>query len=133
MKKILCFAVALALFLCGCGGDVSQCGRTRGPSEQYNQREIDLAMDVVEKHFRREFGGCTLLVMKFFESENGEKAAQWAANCGTDEAIVILGDFSVDEDYKKGNLEPGETYRNFRWVLTRNEGEEWVLQICGYV
>lgn len=132
MKKILCFALLLCLLLCGCGGNVSQVERVRDPSSIYNQREIDLAMDEVERFFRKEFAGCTLEELTYDDGFSAERAKAWGAQYSEDEVIVLLSVFSVDNSGRAAGLNPNETYRNYQWILTRSDGGDWTLRSWGY-
>ena len=135
MKKI---KVLLSLMLClllltACGGgDVRGAGRQMGESAPFSRAEIAHAMDQVEDHFRKEFDGCKLLNLRYDEEKTRAEAEEWAAQYGADEAIVLLSDFEVDSSGGDGSLNPDSTYRNWKWVLTRNEKGAWELKTWGY-
>ena len=136
MKKIkMWLSLVLCLVLltaCG-GGDVRGAGRQMGESERYSKAEIARAMDQAEEHFRKEFDGCKLLNLRYDEEKTLAEAEEWAAQYGADEAIVLLSDFEVDSSGGDGSLNPDSTYRNWKWVLTRNEKGAWELKTWGYV
>ena len=132
MKRVLSMVLLLCILFCGCGGDVSQCVRTRDPSQQYNQREIDLAMDEVETYFRKEFSGCVLEELIYDDEFSSDRAPGWAKQYGEEEAIVILSVFSVDGSGGDGSLTPNSTYRNYQWILTRSGNGGWELRNWGY-
>ena len=132
MKRVLSMVLLLCILLCGCGGDVRHAERTRDPSERYNQKEIDRAMDVVERFFRKEFAGCVLEELIYDNGFSEDRAPGWEKQYGEEEAIVILSVFSVDGSGGDGSLTPNSTYRNYQWILTRSGNGEWELRTWGY-
>lgn len=128
LSLLLC---VLLLSACG-GGDVSGAGRQVGNSELYAKGEIARAMDAAEKHFKAEFDGCKLLNLRYDEDKTRAEAAEWAVQYEADEAIVLLSDFEVDSSGSDGSLNPNDTYRNWKWVLTRSEKGAWELRTWGY-
>ena len=135
MKKIkVLLSLVLCLMLltaCG-GGDVRGAGRQMGESARFSRAEIAHAMDQAEDHFRKEFDGCKLLNLRYDEEKTYAEAEEWAAQYGADEAIVLYSDFEVDSSGGDGSLNPDSTYRNWKWVLTRNEKGAWELKTWGY-
>ena len=133
MKKIKVFlSLVLCLVLltaCG-GGDVSEVGRSIGTCELYSVHQIEDAMDEVEKFFQAEFDGCKLLRLSYDEKQTLEEAKGWTEQCGA-EAIVLYSDFSVDEFGGDGSLNPGDTYRNWKWILKQTP-VGWKLETWGY-
>ena len=136
MKKLTAFMSSLlliALILTGCfGGDVSGVKRIVGDSEIYGGGEIRMAMEKVITLFDREFDGCTLLELEYSEAISGKSGPEWAQQYGADEAIVLYSVFDVDASGGDGSLNPNSTYSNWQWILTRNEGKDWVLRTWGY-
>ena len=131
--KVLLSLVLCLVFLTACGGgDISEAGRQMGESARYAKAEISRAMDQVEDHFRNEFDGCKLLNLRYDEEKTRAEAEEWAAQYGAVEAIVLLSDFEVDSSGGDGSLNPDSTYRNWKWVLTRNEKGAWELKTWGY-
>ena len=135
MKKIkVLLSLALCLVLlsaCG-GGDTSLVGRRIGQCELFSEWQIADAMDEVEKYFHAEFDGCKLLRLEYDEQKTQAEAREWAALYGAEEALVLYSDFSVDASGGDGSLNPGDTYRNWKWVLTRSGKGEWELRTWGY-
>ena len=133
MKKCrwiaLCLLLALLLTACG-GGDVRNVERRIGRCEQYSEKQINDAMDEVEKFFKAEFDGCKLLRLEYDEEKTLEEAREWSTQCGAD-AIVLVSDFSVDGSGGDGSLNPGETYRNWKWILKKST-VGWKLETWGY-
>ena len=129
--KILLLCLACILLLAGCGGgDVSEVGRRIGVCERFSEREIAAAMDEVERFFRKEYDGCKLLRLEYDEEKTLEEARDWSENYGA-EAIVLESDFYVDDSGRTVTLEPGETYRNYNWILTKTMFG-WELRTWGY-
>ena len=135
MKRICNFLTVLLIVLlltaCG-GGDVSEVGRQIKEGGAYNRMEIARAMNEVEGYFEAEFDGCKLLSLCYDEEKTGAEAAEWAAQYGTEEAIVLLSDFEVGSSGGDGSLNPDSTYRNWKWILTRDGKGEWELRTWGY-
>ena len=131
MKRICNFLTVLliVLLLTACG-DVSNVERVMRVSECYTETEIHDAMDIVTAYFREEFDGCRLKNLRYDEPLAEQQ--EWAKQYDADEAIVLLSDFSVSRFGGDGSLNPGDTYRNWQWVLTRTDGGTWVLRTWGY-
>ena len=134
MKKCrwITLCLLLALMLAACGGDVRQAELAVGPSELYTDAEIGDAMDVVLDHFRKEFDGCTLTWLGYDEAKVLAAQREWAAQYDADQAIVLLSDFEVDSFGGDGSLNPGGTYLNWQWILTRSGNGKWVLRTWGF-
>ena len=131
----LAIMVALPLTACGqktSGGDVSVVDLEPGMSALYSQEDIYAAMDEVLEHFAEEFPGCVLTNLVYDEEYSLKQAKEWADQYGDEQALVFLSSFDVGEDGASGSLEPGETYRDWQWILTRDKGEDWELQTWGY-
>ena len=132
MKFVRFLALVLSVLLltaCG-GGDVRTVARHIGRCEQYSKAQISDAMDEVEKFFHAEFDGCKLLRLSYDEEQTLEEAKGWTEQCGA-EAIVLYSDFSVDESGGDGSLNPGDTYRNWKWILKQTK-VGWKLETWGY-
>lgn len=132
MKKILPILLAALLLLTGCGGNISNVKKTIGESDIFTRQEIEAAMDAAISYFAKEFRGCTLTEIIYSDSANGDAAAEWAQQYGADEGIILISTFEVSESGADGSLNPGSTYHNWKWILTRNDGEYWKLQTWGY-
>lgn len=131
MNRYLMLLLALALLLTACaGGDVSEHGRRIGDCELYSESEIADAMDVVEGFFKKNYDGCKLINLEYDEEKTADKAAGWTEQYGQ-EAIVLLSEFEVDESGGDGSLNPGQTYRNYQWILVKTFFG-WELKDWGY-
>ena len=133
MKKLICLFLPLCLLLTGCGGgDASQVQLSTGESALFTEGEIEAAMEVAMNYFRKEFDGCTMTKIEYIESKSQPAALEWAQQYGAEEAIVLYSSFDVDASGGNGSLNPNSTYTNWQWILTRDEGENWVLRTWGY-
>lgn len=131
-QLISILVILLVWTLSGCGGNASEVQLITGESNLYTEAEIEKAMFVAMDHFRKEFAGCTMTRIEYDESKTQAAAAEWAQNYGAREAIVLYSDFDVDATGGDGSLTPNSTYRNWQWILTRDEGKGWVLRTWGY-
>jgi hypothetical protein len=113
-------------------GDVSVVDLEPGESNLYSQEDIYDAMEEVLDEFEEEFPDCVLTNLVYDEIYSLESAPYWAERYGDDEAIVFLSSFDVGENYKDGSLQAGESYQDWKWILTRDKGEEWELQTWGF-
>ena len=131
IRKLMMIVITISLLLCACAGDVNQVKRHISPSEIYSEQDIDQAMDVVIRHFSREFRGCTLLELEYSDYRS-EAGRAWALQYGADEGIVLISSFSVDGSGGDGSLNPNTTYTNWQWILVRSNGGKWTLKTWGY-
>ena len=130
---LLPIMLILLSLLAGCTkGDVKNVEFVIGKSARYAEAEIRDAMDVAIAHFKAEFEGCTLLTMEYIEDRSVNAAAGWAKTYGAEEGIVLLSSFQIDDKGGDGSFNPGDTYRNWQWVLVRSEGGAWELKTWGY-
>lgn len=131
-KKLISLLLAALLLLTACGGNINNVKKTIGESDIYTYQEIESAMDVAISYFAKEFQGCTLTEIIYSDSANGDAAAEWAQQYDANEAIVLVSTFEVGKSGGDGSLTPGSTYRNWKWILTRDGGGKWELQTWGY-
>ncbi|MBR3974987.1 MAG: hypothetical protein IKJ88_03900 [Clostridia bacterium] len=137
MKKILIIAVSLILFLfsasaCNNAGDTKDCIRTTGSSTLYTEDDINKIMDIVENYFIEKFEGCSLLELRYDEEYSDKCCGAWANQYDADRAIVFKSDFYVSPTGGDGSLNQDSTYKDWEWILTQNDGEEWTLRTWGY-
>ena len=131
MRKILA-ALLCAVLLAGCSGGKIQTMPAIGPSDLYTGAEIEKAMDIVMGYFQKKFDGCTLTRLEYDEAAVREELPGWASQYDDAQAIVLLSDFYVSPNGGDGSLNTDETYRNWKWVLTRTGNGNWKLQTWGY-
>ena len=84
------------------------------------------------ENFEEDFSGCVLTNLVYDEEYSIKKAAQWAERYGDDEAIIFLSSFDAYKDSVDGKLISGESYKDWQWILTRDEGGSWEVQTWGY-
>ena len=135
MRRIaaLLLAVALVLALGGCSrGDVNGVARNIYTEGEFTHADINGAMDAVEKHFRKHFGGCTLLLIEYDDGFSTERAEGLAEKYGADRCVVLTSSFETDaEGGKDHTFNPNDTYTRFQWIVTETNGR-WKVQDCGY-
>ena len=131
-KRIVIGSLLLCLLLTACGGGRVKAMPVIGPSELYTEAEIEDAMEIVLRYFENEFDGCTLTRLEYDEERVREEMVGWAEQYDAGQAIVLLSDFDVDASGGDGSLNPNDTYRNWKWILTRTGNGKWVLQTWGY-
>ncbi len=131
-KTLIALFLLCAILLTACHkGDTSQVALEIGPSQFYTDGEIRAAMNLVLQKFKG-FEGCTLLRLYYDEERSQKVSDQWAEQYNAEEAIVLYSTFDVDPSGINPSLNPGQTYENWSWVLTRNGGGWWTLQTWGY-
>lgn len=120
-----------ALFL-GDRGDTKHVAVIIGESDLYTTGDIESAMAAVEKEFKKSFRNCTLTKLWYDERVCKLEREDWTEQFQADEAIVLLSDFEVGKTGGEGTLDPGNSYKNWEWILVRNTGGEWELKTWGY-
>ena len=135
MKKyiaILCALVCLlSLAACG-GGDVSEVGIRDFESEIYTHKEIQSAIDVTLRYFKRNFDGCKLREITYAGDEKTIANEEWAERHNADDVIVLISTFDVDSSGGDGSLNPDSTYTGWMWILVRDGLGGWKHVDHGY-
>ena len=153
MKKLICVIMALcmtgALAACGTSGAGSSPNEPStsaevsgkevkieyGSSDIYSQKDIDEAIDVIQKEFST-WKGCELHSIRYDTDEcNSKKNIKWMNSLkkgqNYTECIKFLADFhSPVEGY--GAWEPDTEYADYQWWLARSEGGNWELLTWGF-
>ena len=116
MKKIAALVVLLALMLslAGCGDSVSIGAFS---SKYYNGDAYDSAVQELMTHFNS-LGGCTVKKIGYAGDKVVKEEAA-ARGLAPEQLIVLTSDFETDASSRKDGLEPGKTYEDYRWILTR--------------
>ena len=134
MKKVIAFVVVLVcmLSLTACGGNVENAKITDYSSEVYSDAEIESAIDVAIKYFKKNFDGCTLTEITYSGDDELDDAQEWADRNNADDVIVLVSTFEVDASGGDGSLEPNSTYTDYEWILVRTNGGKWKHVDHGY-
>lgn len=99
---------------------------------EYSEEEVEAAMDVVTKYFKKNFKGCELKSLSYDEDYSSLQEKDWIEQYQADEAIVLSSEFTTDSRGGDGSLDPDSTYKGWDWVLTRTAVGKWILQTWGY-
>lgn len=126
---VLCI---LLVFCSACGGKVNDVKTHEVSSLLYSQAEIDAAMDVIKREFRRNWDGCSLTELYYAGDEDSKNSQSWANKYDADEAIVLMSSFDVDSSGPKQGLNPNCTYTEWHWILVRAAGGRWQHVSHGY-
>lgn len=105
---------------------------TTQDSSIYTKEDIQSAVNVVKKYFRKNFKGCTLNQITYNDTDSLEQINNYMPEDSTNESIALFAEFTTDSKGCDGSLNPNETYENYLWVLSRAEGEEWRIINYGY-
>ena len=137
MKKAIIITISLILLLlsftaCNNSGSIKNCERSISESELYTEDEINKLMDIVADYFKAEFEGCELKELEYDEDYSVERSSGWAQQYDADRAIVFLSSFYVSPTGGDGSLNQDSTYKNWSWILTQTDNENWVLRTWGY-
>ena len=124
--------VVLILSLSGCEWNVSRVNIIDVDSEIYSKSEINDAIDIVLKHFKDYFKGCTLREIQYAGDDSYKEFEEWAEQYDAEQAIILISSFDVDSSGGDGSLNPNTTYDDWKWILTRKDNQEWTLQTWGY-
>lgn len=98
----------------------------------YTEDDVNDAVDVVVRHFNKNFKGCDLKEMNYDEGYSSECSEDWAKQYDAEEAVVLTSSFTTDSKGGDGSFNPNETYDDWQWILTRSGSGEWTLQTWGY-
>ena len=134
MKRLIAFVLVLIclLGLVACGGNVKDVKIADFTSEIYSDEEINSAIDIAIKYFKKEFSGCTLTEISYAGDEKIADYAEFAVSNAADEVIVLVSSFDVGASGGDGSLNPNDTYTNWKWILVRSNGGKWRHVDHGY-
>lgn len=140
MKKkgilILLMVALLCLGTYGCKAYGAAHGNTMctvrvvGLRGMNNWFSIQRTMKTVEKQFREEYEGCTLLTLRY----DPERTQREVKPSDADEMIVLNGLFYTG-NYDVNVLQawsPNTVYDDYSWVLCRY-GNQWVIKSVGWL
>lgn len=100
--------------------------------QMYSQEEINSAIDVIKKEFKRDWNGCTLKEISYTGDKVSKEHQEFAERYNADEAIVLVSTFDVDESGGDDSLNPNSTYTDWNWILVRKNGGKWKHVDHGY-
>ena len=134
MKKLIAVALALVCVfnLAACGGNVNHAKITDYTSEIYTDAEIERAIDVAIRYFRKNFEGCTLTEITYLGDDQLDGWQEFAERNHADDVIVLVSTFDVGASGGDGSLNPNSTYTNWKWILARTNGGTWEHIDHGY-
>ena len=144
MKKILSASIVVIVIWLGAiivgylkyhsfeDGDVSNAKIIRVESEIYSNEEINSAINVIFERFKENYNGCSLLKIEYIGDEKNDEYIDWAERNNKSEVIVFISDFKVAPNAGDGILNSDSEYKGYRWILVRNENENWIHVDGGY-
>lgn len=113
-------------------GDISNVNIISKESVIYSNNDIDSAIDVVLKYFKKHFIGCSLSEIEYIGDETNNNYIDWAVRNNKEEVIVLISSFNVDSSGGDGSLNPNSKYGHWNWILVRNKNENWEHVDHGY-
>ncbi|MBQ8528021.1 MAG: hypothetical protein IJ429_06060 [Lachnospiraceae bacterium] len=124
----------VATVLVGCGpqtaGIVAPITQTE-VQETGDSSDFADAKQMAADFFAENFEGCIMNTLEYDDTYSDEEYAQIAASYGADEAVIFTSSFYVPQDCENMTLNPGMTYEDYTYTLTRSEGQDWIIQTCG--
>lgn len=134
MKKVTIILIFIFVVgVCACGrGNTAEVKIKPYESDLYETVDIGSAINVATQYFENNFSGCTLTEITYAGDEISQEYVDWAYSNNADEVIVLISSFDVDSSGGDGSLNPNSTYRNFNWILVRNNGGKWRHVNHGY-
>lgn len=139
MKKIfiiLCMLIVCSsLYACKSNENSDDVEITYGESEQFSDSEMEDAVDAIIEKFK-DFEGCELIKIWYDESKANLEVERYLTRENSmkkENIIIFYSDFKVDSTGKNPVLNPGSTYTNWMWILTREDiTKEWTVKDWGY-
>lgn len=142
MKKIVIYlSMILIIFsLVGCNqnNESIDIKVDIGESTKFSEEEINKAVDCLKRSF--DFEACTLTKI-YYNEEISNTAVENYLQFGngsenkvkTENVIVLLSDFDVDNSDNNPVLNTGETYTNYNWILIRDDkNSNWKVDDWGF-
>lgn len=134
------YAVILALFLVSCNIKESNDNIiiNVGDSTKFTKEEIDKAMICVKYKFN--ISSATLTQLSYNEEKSNDFVENYlhygkgsVNGVKSKNVIVILSNFSVDNSGNNPVLTPNSFYKDYSWILLRdNKNADWYIDDCGY-
>ncbi len=132
MKKLIlsCLIFIIPILLCSCG-DTSAVNIENIKSDIYTEDDIKSGINLIKTHFQKNFDGCELRRISYVGDERMDEFKEWQSNYKLDEVIIFETDFFVGEDAEEC-FNPNDDYKNWKFILARNKGENWKYMDSGY-
>lgn len=130
MKKIL-IGVIIIILLVGIAAIFNMTIISK-KSEIYSNNDIDSAINVIQKYFKENFDGCSLLKIAYIGDAKNNSYLDWASRYNKEQVIVLISDFYVSPSGGDGSLNQNFQYKNWVWILVRNKNENWEHVDHGY-
>ncbi len=138
MKKfwslLFCLTICLALSACKSQGVSDSASVAAAASFTFSQEEVQQAVSCVKEEFTQ-FSGCELTNLWYDEEDVSFYRDRYVADKEIDpeNVLILLSDFKVLKDSGDGVFTAGTVYRDWQWILTReNEKEPWQVSDWGY-
>ena len=109
-----------------------------GDSIKFTKEEIGEAIELVKNDF--DFPASTLTKI-WYKEEESDKFSKLYLDYGrgsvngaeSENVIVLLSNFDVDDSGEDSSLNPNSTYENFQWILIRSDdNSDWEIDDRGY-
>ncbi len=109
-----------------------------GDSIKFTKEEIGEAIELVKNDF--DFSASTLTKI-WYKEEESDKFSKLYLDYGrgsvngaeSENVIVLLSNFDVDDSGEDSSLNPNSTYENFQWILIRSDdSSDWEIDDRGY-
>ena len=108
-----------------------------GESKQFSKEEIDSAISLIEKKIK-DFGGCQVIKIWYDEGKSDSlfdeyEHTETLSEAKKENVIFCFSNFKVDPSGVNPVLNAGETYEDFKWIITREDKtKEWNIVDFGY-
>lgn len=113
-------------------GNVRNAKITIGESDIYSKEEIQDAINIVLERF--ESFPAKLIRLWYDEEKSLEESEDWKIQYDAHEAIVLYSDFKtyIGNQAINQGFNSNQEYKNWKWILTKNNNESWELKTMGY-
>ena len=89
----------------------------------YSEDEVNVAMDIAEKYFKKNFRGSELKTIKYDEELSANDINYYSSIYEVSESDIMCLDIFFSQ----------EGYDDFReYILVRNDYGKWKIKDCGY-
>lgn len=109
-----------------------------GQSTKFSEEEINNAIDCLQENFS--FEACTLTKVYYDENKSNSAVEDYLEfgkgsenRVESENVIVLLSNFDVDDSGDNPVLNPGETYTDYNFILIRDDkNSNWKVDDWGY-